>query len=129
MSPGLGIGTTLACFQSSGNVPVLTERLNNFARLETMLTAVSFNILAEIPSTPLDFVTSRFMMSSYSKPVADLIHHISSCSYDPSVDQLDVQLVAPHQLSTSVPQLLWAEIVAVNISCALPSDPLSLPSV
>ena len=54
MSPDLGIGTTLACFQSSGNVPVLTERLNNFARLETMLTAVSFNILAEIPSTPLE---------------------------------------------------------------------------
>ena len=33
MSPGLGIGTTLACFQSSVNDPVITERLNNFARL------------------------------------------------------------------------------------------------
>jgi len=56
-------------------------------------------------------------------PVADLIHHISSCSSGPSVDQLAVQLIAPHRLSTSVPQLLGPEIAAVNINnCASSSD-------
>jgi len=53
---------------------------------------------------------------------ADLIHHISSCHSDSSVHQLAVQLVTPHRLSTSVPQLPGPEITAVNISCALPSD-------
>ena len=56
----MGIGTTLACLHSSGNIPVLIERLNNFVRLETILTAVSFNILAEIPSTPLDSAVIHF---------------------------------------------------------------------
>ena len=72
-----------------------------------------------------------------SRPVADLVYlgdHISSCSSDPSVDQLAVQLVTPHQLSTftSAPQLLDLKSLQFNICCAMPSDvynPLWLCSI
>ena len=37
------------------------DRLKSSVRLAAMLTAVHFNILAEIPSQPVDFVTSRFI--------------------------------------------------------------------
>ena len=49
---------TLAHFQSVGNVPVEIDLLKSFARLGAIVAAVDFNIDAETPSRPVDFVQS-----------------------------------------------------------------------
>jgi len=55
----LGTGDTLVIFHSSGKTPRLIDILNSFVTAEVILRAVSFSILVEISSWPLDLVVSR----------------------------------------------------------------------
>ena len=57
--PDLGMGTTLANFQTVGNMPVVMDLLKRSERLLDILEAVAFSILVEIPSAPVAFVESR----------------------------------------------------------------------
>ena len=43
---------------------MVRDKLNNFVRLDVIETAVDFSILADIPSGPVDFDTSRVEMRS-----------------------------------------------------------------
>ena len=56
------MGTTLANFQSVGNVPVIKDLLKRSERLFDIQVAVAFSILVEIPSAPVAFVESREWM-------------------------------------------------------------------
>ena len=49
----LGMGTTLAIFQSLGNIPVVIDKLNKRVREGVILLAVSLSILTEMLSGPL----------------------------------------------------------------------------
>ena len=57
--PDLGMGTTLANFQTVGNMPVVMDLLKRSERLLDILEAVAFSILVEIPSALVAFVESR----------------------------------------------------------------------
>ena len=59
--PDLGMGTTLANFQSVGNMPVVMDLSE---RLLDILEAVAFSILVETPLAPVAFVESREWMKS-----------------------------------------------------------------
>ena len=62
-------------FQREGKVPVLTERLKILVRDGEICIAVSFSILAEMPSDPLAFVTSRDIKNSLTSVS---VHRMSS---------------------------------------------------
>ena len=62
-------------FQSEGNDPVLMDRLKIFVSDGEICSAVSLNILAEIPSGPLALAISRVIKSSVT---SDSVHRISS---------------------------------------------------
>ena len=47
------MGTTLANFQTVGNMPVVMDLLKRSERLLDILEAVAFSILVEIPSAPV----------------------------------------------------------------------------
>lgn len=53
-----GIGTIEEVFQSVVNLPVEMGLYNSSAIPESILAAVDFNILADMPSGPFDFVVS-----------------------------------------------------------------------
>ena len=57
----LGMGTTLAIFQSLGNIPVVIDKLNKRVKEGVILLAVSLSILTEMLSGPLAF--SGFMQA------------------------------------------------------------------
>ena len=75
MSLGFGMGTMFEFFQSEGNDPVLMDILQIFVSDGEICSAVSLNILAEIPSRPLALATSRVIKSSVT---SDSVHRISS---------------------------------------------------
>ena len=58
-SPFLGIGTIFGKFPIGGKTPDFRYRLNSFVTLGEILEAVSFNILAEMPSALVDLVALR----------------------------------------------------------------------
>ena len=58
IASAFGIGTILATFQSLGQQPYLILRLKMFVILRAILKAVFLNITADIPSIPVDLVTS-----------------------------------------------------------------------
>ena len=80
----LGIGTTLANFQSEGNFPIIIDLLNRSERLLNMLTAVAFRILAKITSSPVALVESSEQMRSSTW---SSVHSNSSGKLDESSDQ------------------------------------------
>ena len=53
-----GIGTTDDVFQELGSLPVVIERFNNLLSTGAILTAVDFNILADILSGPFALLVS-----------------------------------------------------------------------
>ena len=53
-----GIGTTKDVFQALGNLPEVIERFNNLVNTGAILTAVDFNILADILSGPFALLVS-----------------------------------------------------------------------
>ena len=53
------MGTTEDVFQARGSLPVVIERLKNLVSTGAMLTAVDFNILADILSGPFALLVSR----------------------------------------------------------------------
>ena len=57
----MGMGTTLANFQTVGNMPVVMDLSE---RLLDILEAVAFSILVETPLAPVAFVESREWMKS-----------------------------------------------------------------
>ena len=70
ISSALGIGTSLAIFQLSGQ-PVVMLRLKSFVKLGAILSAVCFNILADTSLIPVDLETSRFCraVATYSSAI------------------------------------------------------------
>ena len=54
-----GIGTIRAFFQESGSLPADSDKLKNLVRDGAMDVATDFNILADMPSGPVDFEVSR----------------------------------------------------------------------
>ena len=63
----LGTGTTRASFQSVGNMPVVRNKLHNFARLGAMEVTVIFSILSAISSGPEDLEVSSLASDSVTK--------------------------------------------------------------
>ena len=55
------MGTTLAIFQSLGNIPVVIDKLNKRVREGVILLAVSLSILTEMLSGPLAFSGFRLV--------------------------------------------------------------------
>ena len=55
----LGIGTIEDVFQALGKLPDRMEAFMSFVIPGAMLTAVCFNMVADMPSGPLDLVVSR----------------------------------------------------------------------
>ena len=53
------MGTTEDVFQALGSLPVVIERLKNLVSTGAILTAVDFNILADILSGPFALLVSR----------------------------------------------------------------------
>ena len=64
LSPFLKMGTILACFQASGSVPVVIERLKSLVKLGAIEKAVDLSILGETPSKPIDLSGRREIRSS-----------------------------------------------------------------
>ena len=62
-------------FHRERKVPVLIERLKILVRDGEIFMAVSLSILAEMPSEPLAFVTSRDIKIS---PISVSVHRLSS---------------------------------------------------
>ena len=58
------MGTTLANFQTVGDILVIMDLLKRSEGLLDILEAVAFSILMEIPSAPAAFVESREWMKS-----------------------------------------------------------------
>ena len=55
----LGIAVILPSFQSEGNIPVESERLNSLCKESAILEDVNFSIWDDMPSWPVDFVVSN----------------------------------------------------------------------
>ena len=66
MSFAFGMGTMLDFFQSEENDPALMDRLKNFVSDGEICSAVSLNILTEIPSGPLALAISRVIKIEFS---------------------------------------------------------------
>jgi len=62
-------------FHREGKVPVLIERLKILARDGEIFMAVFLSVLAEMPSEPLAFLTSREIKSSL---ISVSVHRLSS---------------------------------------------------
>jgi hypothetical protein len=68
LSSDLYIGVTLANFQSSGNIPVLSDRLNTSRSDSVIVSPACFISLVEILSRPVDFPFAHFvfLLSAHS---------------------------------------------------------------
>ena len=58
----LYIGVTFASFQSSGNIPVSSDRLNIYASDSNIVSSACFTSWVEILSRPVDFPISKFLI-------------------------------------------------------------------
>ena len=62
----MGMGTTLANFQTVGNVPVVMDLLKRSERLLDILEAVAFSILVEIQSAPVAFAFHVYIVNFHN---------------------------------------------------------------
>ena len=58
------MGTIWALFQGSSRIPVDIDKLNSLVRDGVIDVATDFNILADMPSGPVDFEVSRLEIKS-----------------------------------------------------------------
>ena len=86
----MGIGTTLANFQSVGNLPVFKERLKSLVIPLAILVPVAFGICPVIPSAPDAFLVVREVRrpricSSLQRYSSGIVDGDSQCRIKPGI--------------------------------------------
>ena len=64
----LGIGTIRALFQKLGTTPEDSDKLKGLVREEEIELAIDFNIMADMPSGPVDLIHLALMNASTDTP-------------------------------------------------------------